>query len=65
MKHLLVMCAEFEKDRWVLADKVSRIVGLESGWMNTKSYLQGGLGKGVRGVSGTVMEEIGKCVMYG
>ena len=24
---LLVMCREFERDRWVLADEVSRIVG--------------------------------------
>ena len=31
VEHLLVMCGEFEWDRWVLSDKVSRIVG-DGGW---------------------------------
>ena len=26
VEHLLMMCGEFERDRWVLADEVSRIV---------------------------------------
>ena len=27
VEHLLVTCGEFERDRWVLTDEVSRIVG--------------------------------------
>ena len=34
VEHLLMTCGEFETDRWVLLDAVSRIVGLESGWGN-------------------------------
>ena len=36
VEHLLVMCGEFERDRWLLADEVSRIAGagewLEERW---------------------------------
>ena len=28
MGHLLVTCGEFERDRWVLMDEVSRIAGI-------------------------------------
>ena len=31
VEHLLVMCGEFEWDRWVLSVEVSRIVG-DGGW---------------------------------
>ena len=27
MEHLLLTCGDFESDRWVLVDEVSRIVG--------------------------------------
>ncbi len=39
VEHLLVTCEEFERDQWVLADEVGRIVGLGSGWMNMGEWL--------------------------
>ena len=27
VEHLLVMCGEFERNRWVLVNKVSRVAG--------------------------------------
>ena len=37
MEHLLVMFGEFERDRWVLADEVSKIVGAEEIWKSVRS----------------------------
>ena len=34
MWSILVTCGELERDRWELANEVSRTVGLESGWRN-------------------------------
>ena len=41
-------------------DEVSRII--EAGWVCKEVVLL--LGKGVEGVSDTVVEEVGECVMY-
>ncbi len=57
MEQLFVMCVEFGRDRWVLADEVSRIVGLESDWRNMEVCKEGKvallLEKGMEGVSDT------------
>ena len=69
VEHLLVMCGEYERDRWVLVDEVSRIVGAGE-WLEEYGgvYKEGKvallLGKGVEGVNKTVMEEVGRCIMY-
>ena len=60
---------EFQKDQWVLADEVSRIVGAgewmaEYGRVCKEGKVVLLLGKGVERVSDPVMEEIGKCIMY-
>ena len=58
-----------EMDRCVLADEVSRIVGAgvcleEYGRLCKEGKVELLLGKGVEGVSGTVMGEVDECVMY-
>ena len=62
-------CGEFERDRWVLADEVSRIVGAGEWLEEYERVCKEGkvtllLGKSVEGVSDTVMEEVGECIMY-
>ena len=52
VEHLLVTCGEFERDQWVLADEVSRIVGAgewleEYGRVCKKGKVALLLGKGV------------------
>ena len=65
MEHLLVTCGEFERDWWILVDEVSRIVGAGEWLEEYRRVFKEGkvallLGKGVEGVSDTVMEEVGK-----
>ena len=64
VEHLLVT-GEFERDQWVLADEVSRIVGAGE-WLEEEECKEGKvallLGKGVEGA--TLVEEAGECVMY-
>ena len=65
VEHLLVTYGEFERDRWVLGDEVSR--GLDSGWLNMEECarrIRCIVGNGMVGVSDTVMEEVGDCIMY-
>ena len=69
VEHLLVTCGKFERDRWVLADDVRRIVGAgewleEYGRVGKESKVALLLGKCVERVSDTVMEEVSECVMY-
>ena len=64
-----VVCGEYERDQWVLADEVGRIVGTgewpeEYGRVCKEVKVALLLGKGVEGVSDTVMEEVGECIMY-
>ena len=52
VEHLLVMCVEFERDWWILADKVKIIVGLEEyGRVCKEGKVALLLGKGVEGVT--------------
>ena len=41
MENLLVMYGVFERDQWVLADEVSRIVGAGE-WLKEHESVQGG-----------------------
>ena len=69
VEHLLVTCGEFERDRCVVADEVSIIIGTgecleEYGRVCKKDKVEMLLGKGVEGVSDTVMKEVGECIMW-
>ena len=58
MEHLLVMCGEFERDQWILADEVSRIVGAvdwleEYGRVRKEGKVALLVGKGMEEISDT------------
>ena len=57
-------CGEFERDRWVLVDEVSRIIGLESDWRNMEECARGLRWHCCWGASDIVMEEVGECIMH-
>ena len=71
VEHLLVKCVEVKRNRWILMDEVSRIIGAgewleEYGRVCKEGKVALLLGRGVEGVSDTVMEEVGECIIgYG
>ena len=67
--HFLVVYGEFERDQLVLLDNVCRIVGVKEWLGEFWTVEEEGkvallLEKGVEGICNTVMEDVGKCVLY-